>query len=197
MRQHIILSVTAIGVSFVVAFIVGLFASRKVGNAEKFINFFSFLRLIPSVALLVLAMPILGTGFVPAVIALAILAAPVIIINTYTGIKNVSIAAKESAESMGLTSAQTLWYVELPLALPLIVAGLRTASVEVIASATIASLMGAGGLGSLIFSGLLRNAYESVFVGAFLVSAIALLAEISLGLVQRVTTHYTIGGRRL
>lgn len=193
-KEHIILSATAIGISFAIAFVVGIYSAKKVGNSEKLINFFSFLRLIPSVALLVLAMPILGTGFVPSVTALSVLAAPAIIINTYTGIVNVSTAAKDSAKSMGLTDWQTLWHIELPLAMPLIVSGLRTASVEIIASATIAALMGSGGLGNLITYGLLVNNYYSIFIGGLLVSGIALFVEISLSIVQKVLTLYAVGG---
>src|SRR5690606_6422141 len=98
------------------------------------INLVSALRVLPSLAILVLMLPYLGLGFTPALVALTILACPPILINTYTGYRDVDPAVVEAAYGMGMTTGQVLWWIESPLALPVVVAGLRTAAVEVVAS---------------------------------------------------------------
>jgi osmoprotectant transport system permease protein len=109
---------------------------------------------VPSLAIMAAMLPFIGVGFRPALIALTILAIPPILINTQAGFTNVEPAVLEAARGMGLNRLQVILRVQLPLALPLMIAGVRTASVEVLASATIGAVIGAGGLGEYIFAGL-------------------------------------------
>jgi osmoprotectant transport system permease protein len=143
------------------------------------------LRVIPSLAILFLAIPYFGLSFTSAAIALTILALPPILLNTDAGFRTVDPAIKESAFGMGMTSRQVLWRVEAPLALPVIVAGVRTAATEVIASATLAAFIGSGGLGLYVVRGFALFDMAILLVGAVPVAGLALLAEITFGRLER------------
>ena len=131
--------------------------------------------MIPSLAILVLLIPIAGTGALPAVIALTILAVPPVLLNTIVGFRDVPPFMTESAAGIGMTDREILWKVRIPLALPMIFAGIRTALVEVIASAALAARIGAGGLGEVIFTGLGLNRMDLLLLGGTLVAALSLL----------------------
>ena len=163
----------------------GIWAAHHPRRAQVIINFIGTLRLIPSLAILFLALPYLGTGFVPALVALTILALPPVLISVYVGILGVEQAVVEAAYGMGMTPRQLLVQVELPLALPVIIAGIRTAAVEVIASATLAAFIGAGGLGIFITRGFALFEPRIMLVGAIPIAALALLSEVSFGLIER------------
>ncbi len=151
--QHLSLSLTALAISVLVGVPLGIWIARRARVAQAVINGFGALRLVPSLAILFLALPYLGTGFRPALFALVILAFPPVIINTYAGIRNVDLAVVEAAFGMGMLPNQVLRQIELPIALPAVIAGIRTAAVEVIASATLAAFIGGGGLGDFITRG--------------------------------------------
>lgn len=153
-------------------------------------NIFNFFRIIPSLAVLVLVLPLLGVGFVPALFALVFLAIPPILINTYLGFNNIDKSVIESAEGMGMSKKELLFKIQIPLALPLIITGIRTASVEVIASATLASYIGAGGLGDFIFKGLLLNETKLLIVGGVSVAVLSIFSEIILFIFQQLVTKY-------
>ncbi len=153
MGRHLTLSLWALAISVLVSVPLGIWIARRARVAQWVINGFGALRLVPSLAILFLALPYLGTGFRPALLALTVLAFPPVIINTYAGIRNVDRAVVEAAYGMGMQSSQVLRQVELPLALPAIVAGIRTAAVEVVSSATLAAFIGGGGLGSFSVQG--------------------------------------------
>jgi osmoprotectant transport system permease protein len=142
MSRHLTLSLTALAISVLIGVPLGIWISRQARVAELVINGFGALRLVPSLAILFLTLPYLGTGFRPALFALTVLAFPPIIINTYAGIRNVDRAIVEAATGMGMEPAQVLRQVELPIALPAMIAGIRTAAVEVVASATLAAFIG-------------------------------------------------------
>jgi osmoprotectant transport system permease protein len=142
-------------------------------------------RVIPSLAALTFMLPLFGVGFAPALAALALLAIPPIIINTDLGFRAVPHAAVDSARGLGMTGAQILRRVEWPLAFPILFAGVRTAAIEVIASAVLAAFIGAGGLGEYITEGLQANEPRLLFLGAGTIAAIALAAEFGLGFTQR------------
>jgi osmoprotectant transport system permease protein len=137
------------------------------------------LRAIPALAIMAVMLPIIGIGFRAALVALTILAVPPILINTQAGIAAVDPSVVEAAVGMGLDRSQRVRFVLAPLAMPAIVAGIRAATVEVLASATIGAIIGAGGLGEYIFAGLsLGPAYlHLMLVGAIAVAALTLLAE--------------------
>lgn len=187
---HIEISLAAIAVSFMIAVPLGIWCAKNGRISYSVINAFTILRIIPSLAVLVLAMPILGTGFVPALFALTLLAIPPILINTYSGFRNIDPSVLECATGMGMNASRILVGIEIPLAMPLILTGLRTSAAEVIASATLASYIGAGGLGDFIFTGIGMNDVRIVLIGGMSVALLSVLTEISLAAVQHMVTKY-------
>jgi osmoprotectant transport system permease protein len=142
-------------------------------------------RVIPSLAVLALMLPLLGVGFKPALVALVLLAIPPIVINTDLGLRGVPQSISEAARGLGMSSRQIRRRVEWPLALPVVFAGIRTATVEVIASATLAAFIGGGGLGEYIVNGLAEADTAQLLEGALAVGALALGAEAALAWAER------------
>lgn len=149
------------------------------------LNLGNLARVVPSLAVLTFMLPLLGVGFAPAFAALSLLAAAPVLINTDLGLRGVSPAVLDAAAGMGMTPLQRMVRVQWPLALPIVFAGIRTASTEVIASAVLASFVGAGGLGEFITSGLQANDARTLWTGVIAIGAIAVVAEFALALVQR------------
>jgi osmoprotectant transport system permease protein len=176
-RQHLILSFSAIGISLLVALPIGIWIAKREKPAQLVINVFNAFRVIPSLAILFLALPYLGLGFLPSLVALTVLAFPPVLINTYAGIRGVDAFVIEAASGMGMTQSQILAQIEIPLAIPAIVTGIRIASVEVISSATLASFIGGGGLGDFITRGFALFDVPIMLVGAVPVALLALLSE--------------------
>ena len=174
-REHLALSASALGAAAAVCLPLGVFASRYAWGRAA-IAAVNAIRVIPSLAILALVLPWLGLGFTSALVALVVLACPPVLVNTDVAFRGVDASAVESARAMGMTSAQVLWRVETPLALPVVLTGLRVAAVEVVASATLATLIGAGGLGDIIVAGLELNEPAELFVGALAAAALALAA---------------------
>lgn len=183
--RHLALSGSALAISLLLCIPLGIWAARNSDLAQYLINAVGALRLIPSLAILFLALPYLGTGFGPALIALTVLALPPVLINVYAGILGVERAVVEAAKAMGMTARQQLLQVELPLAMPAIIAGVRTAAVEVISSATLAAFIGAGGLGIFVTRGFALFEPRIMLVGAIPVALLALTSELVLGLLER------------
>ncbi|HEV3087569.1 MAG TPA: ABC transporter permease subunit [Candidatus Elarobacter sp.] len=142
-------------------------------------------RVVPSLAILTLALPLLGLGFKPALLALVVLALPPILVNTDVGLRAVPRATLEAARGTGMTERQIGLRVRWPLALPVVAVGVRTATVEVIASATLAAFIGGGGLGDYIVGGLQTSNMNELLLGAVSVAALAILADAALGYAQR------------
>ncbi|VTS17627.1 osmoprotectant ABC transporter [Streptococcus porcinus] len=153
--------------------------------AKIIIALTSMLQTIPSLALLAMMIPLFGVGKTPAIIALFIYSLLPILRNTYVGLNNVDPNLKDSAEGMGMFPIQSIFLVELPLAMPVIMAGVRLSAIYVIAWATLASYIGAGGLGDLIFSGLNLFQPELIIGGTIPVILLSLLADFLLGLLER------------
>jgi osmoprotectant transport system permease protein len=149
------------------------------------VNAVGILRVIPSIAILFLLIPLLHTGFRPSVVALTLLAIPPLLINTEAGMRGVDRNIIEAGVGMGMSYWQLLRRVRLPLAMPVVVAGLRSAAVEVIASATLATLIGGGGLGDPIAIGLSLSRAHILLAGAIPAALLALIAELSLASLQR------------
>ncbi len=183
--RHLSLSGTALAISLLLCIPLGIWAAHHVRAAQYLITAVGSLRLIPSLAILFLVMPYLGTGPTPAITALTILAMPSILINVYAGLRGVEPAVIEAASAMGMTNRQRLLQVEIPLALPVMIAGIRTATVEVIASATLAAFIGAGGLGIFVTRGFALFEPRIMLLGAIPVAVLALVSEVVLGLVER------------
>lgn len=142
-------------------------------------------RVVPSLAILTLALPLLGLGFGSALLALVVLALPPILVNTDVGLRSVSWATLDAARGTGMTARQVGLRVRWPLAFPVVAAGVRTATVEVIASATLATFIGGGGLGDYINAGLQTGNVPELVLGAVSVAALALIADAALSAAQR------------
>lgn len=155
--EHIQISFIALFFAVLIAIPLGIYLTRKPRVAEPIIGVTAVLQTIPSLALLGLLIPLFGIGTLPAIIALVVYALLPVLRNTYTGISEVDPSMVEAANAMGMNSRQRLIKVELPLAMPVIMAGIRTAMVLIVGTATLAALIGAGGLGALILLGIDRN----------------------------------------
>lgn len=183
--EHVSMSAAAVLSAMVLALPLGLLLGHTGRGGPLAINVSNLGRAVPSFAIIVLMASILGIGARPAFIALVALAVPPMVTNTYTAIRGVDAEVRESAMGMGLTGGQVLRRVELPMGLPLIMAGIRTSAVQVVATATLAALVGWGGLGRYIIDGLATRDFAEVFVGAVLVAALSLAVEAGLSMLQR------------
>lgn len=183
--RHLQLSLVALGIAALIGVMLGIVASRWRPAALVLDNAAGIVRVIPALALLFMLIPLLGTGFAPSVVALTVLAIPPLLINTEAGMSAVAPAILEAGRGMGMTYPLLLWRVQLPLALPVMLAGVRIAALEVLASATLATFIGGGGLGDFISSGLSQSKTYILLVGAVPVSLMAVGTEIGLGYLQR------------
>jgi osmoprotectant transport system permease protein len=179
--SHIALSLTAIVLAIGIGVPAAAAATRRPLARNVTLAGAGVLRVIPSLAILTLTLPYLGLGFRPALLALVVLALPPIIVNTDLGLRAAPAPILDAARGLGMTPAQIRRRIAWPLALPLVVAGLRIASVEVIASATLASFIGGGGLGDFIIDGLATADVGELLLGACSVAALALLVDAALG----------------
>jgi osmoprotectant transport system permease protein len=183
---HVELSVLALIIGALVSIPLGVYAARRRLLSAQVLGLFSGLRVIPSLAIMFLAVPYLGLGFLPAAVALTILACPPMLINTEAALRGIDAAVKESAVGMGMSPGQVFWRIEVPLATPVVVAGVRTAAVDVFASATLAAFIGGGGLGDFIARGFALFDPAIMLVGAVPVAMLTLGVEVVLGGLQRV-----------
>jgi osmoprotectant transport system permease protein len=184
-QRHLVLVGIALGIGIVVCVPLGVVTSRSRVASVTLINGFNALRVIPSLAILFLALPYFGLTLKAAVLALTVLALPPILINTDAAFRTIDPAIREAAYGMGMARREVLRRVEFPLAMPVIIAGIRTAAVEVIASATLAAFIGAGGLGLYITRGFALYDNAILLVGAVPVALLALVAEIGMSGLQR------------
>ena len=183
--EHVTMSFVAMLTAAVVALAVGIVLGHLNRGGWLAISASNVGRAIPSFAILVLAVQLFGIGAKPAFCALVALAIPPMVTNSFVGIREVDADVRESARGMGMTGAQVLRRVELPIASPLIMAGIRTAAVQVVATATLAALVAWGGLGRYIIDGLSQRDFVQVFAGAVLVAGLSLVTEMVLAGVQR------------
>lgn len=174
----------SMAIAIVVSLPVGLVLGHFGRGGLLAINVSNVGRAIPSLALLVLTVQITGIGNAPAIVALVALAVPPIVTNTYVGMRGVDPDIREAAEGMGMNGWQRMWRVEAPLALPLVMAGVRTSTVQVAATASLAAVVASGGFGRYIVDGLATRDYVQVFAGAVLVAFFCIVLELSLGVVE-------------
>jgi len=179
-QEHLLLSGIAMLIAIIVAVPVGIFLTRYRRLAEPIIGIAAIIQTIPSLALLGFMLPVFGIGKVPAIIALTLYALLPILRNTYTGILGVDPALVDAGRGMGMTSRQILVMVELPLTLPIIMAGIRTATVLTIGVAALATFIGAGGLGDLIDRGLRVADKNLILTGAIPAAILAILFDLGL-----------------
>lgn len=186
--EHLYISILALMLGVIVAVPLGIALSKTKKIAKIVMGITSVLQTLPSLAILALMIPFLGVGKVPAIIALFIYTLLPILNNTFIGMESVNKDLKAAGTSMGMTKFQSVFLVEFPLATPVIMAGIRLSAVYAISWATLASYIGAGGLGDFIFNGL--NLYQPEFIigGAVLVTILALIVDFILSKVEKIAT---------
>jgi osmoprotectant transport system permease protein len=183
---HVSLTVLALAIASLIAIPLAVVLNRRGGAAVLLgINTANVGRTLPSLAVLALVMPVLGTGFAPSLFALTLLALPPILLNAYTGLHGVDADVVDAARGMGLTPRQVLREIELPIALPVIFAGLRTAAVQVVSGAVLAAFIGGGGLGDYITAGIAMMSLHLILVGAIPVTLLSIGADALFGALQR------------
>lgn len=188
--EHISIVTVAVGLAILTGVPIGIAITQNRAVADGVLYVASIIVTVPSIALFGLMIPVLsligqGIGWLPAVIAILLYSQLPIIRNTYTAITNVEPALRESARGMGMTPLQRLWQVEIPLAIPVIMAGVRTAVVMNIGVAAIAAYIGAGGLGVLISRGISQTDPRQLIAGALAVSVLAIVADYALLKIQK------------
>ena len=196
LSEHLLLS----GIPLVAALALALPVATWVGHSGRFgglaINLANVGRAIPSLAIMAVAAMVLNrwlvdlglrreAGEITTMVAMAALAIPPIVTNTYVGLREVDREIVEAARGMGMTGLQVLRRVELPLALPVILAGVRTSAVQVVATATLGAVFGTGGLGRYIIDGIAQRREHEVFAGALIVALLSIATELGFGLLQR------------
>lgn len=190
--EHIQISFIALFFAVLIAIPLGIYLTNKKKIAESIIGISAVLQTIPSLALLGLLIPLFGIGKVPAIIALVVYALLPILRNTYTGINEVDPSLKEAALAMGMNRSKRLVKVELPLAMPVMMAGIRTAMVLIVGTATLAALIGAGGLGDIILLGIDRNNTALILIGAIPAAILALIFDVALKKLESLSFKKTI-----
>jgi osmoprotectant transport system permease protein len=190
LTTHLYISISVLAISLVIGVPLGVLAAKKPRLSAGLINVFSALKMIPSLALLMVFIPILGTGFFPAFFALILHCVPTILISAFTGFRQVDAAVLESAQAMGMTESEIFRKVETPLALPLVYAGLRTCAIDSIASTTLAAYIGAGGLGTFIVIGLSYMDFVIIMTGSLTIAAITIFIDFIFYALQRILMPY-------
>ena len=189
--EHVAVSALSIAVAALVALPAGFFIGHTGRGATLAVALANIGRAVPSYAILVILFPIFlrarvgEVGFGPTFAAMTLLAIPPILTNTYVGLREVDRDLLEAARGLGMRGWQVLRKVEVPLALPVILGGLRTAAVQVVATATLGAVIGWGGLGRYIVDGIARNENHRLFAGALLVALLAIATEVLLSFLQR------------
>jgi osmoprotectant transport system permease protein len=186
--RHLLLVLVSLSAAIAVAVPVGVALERAGASAEPIIRAVGVLQTIPGIALIAFMIPLLGIGVVPALMALFLYSLYPILRNTYSGVRDAAPDAVAAARALGMTAGQVLRLVRLPLASPIIMAGIRTAAVIAVGTATLAAFIGAGGLGDPIVSGLALSDTRMILLGAIPAAALALLVDTALGAIERLIT---------
>ena len=186
--EHLYMSAASLAVAALIALPIGVTIGHIGRGGNLAINVTNIGRAVPSFALLVLAVQLVGIGFWPAFVALVALGIPPMVTNSYIGMREVDADVREAAKGMGMRDRAVLWHIELPIAAPLIMAGVRTSAVNIVATATLAALVAWGGLGRFIVDGLAQRDTVQLFAGALLVAVLSIAIEVSLTGLQRITT---------
>ena len=183
--EHIEISMSAILIAIIIGGMAGILISEYRKAAKPALNIINFLYTIPSISMLGFLIPFSGIGNVTAVIVLSVYALLPMVRNTYTGMINVNESILEAAKGMGSTRAQTLFNVQIPLAMPVIISGIRNMATMTIALAGIASFIGAGGLGVAIYRGITTNNAAMTISGSLLIAGLALIIDFLLGILEK------------
>jgi osmoprotectant transport system permease protein len=184
--EHVTISAESVAIAMVIALPVGIVLGHYGRFGGVALNISNVGRALPSFGILVIAFQVFGLGDLPVILALTALAIPPMVTNSYVAMREVDPDIKEAARGMGYRELAQLLSVELPLAVPLVMAGVRTSAVQVVATATLAAIIAGGGLGRYIIDGYGQQIYTEVFAGALLVALLALATEFSLAGLERV-----------
>jgi osmoprotectant transport system permease protein len=188
LEEHVLMSLAVMAVASLIALPIGLTLGHFGRGGALAINVSNIGRALPSFAILVVAVQVVGIGATPAFLALVALAIPPMVTNSFVGMRDVDPQLRDAARGLGMGELRVLGRVELPNAIPVMMAGVRTAGVQVVATATLAALVAWGGLGRFIVDGLSQRDFVQVFAGALLVAALSGAAELVLALLQRALT---------
>lgn len=188
--EHIYVCLLCSVICVLVGIPLGYISARHEAAATPIIGVINALCTIPVIAMFMLMIPILGLGVVPAIIVISMHSILTVVVNTMAGIQNVSKTVIESARGMGFSDRQICFHIEFPLAMPLILAGIRTAVVGVISSATLAAYVSAGGLGEIVISGISGMKYGAILLGGGTIVAIVLIADGFLAFLQSMSSRY-------
>ena len=188
MLEHITLSCTALLIALIIALPVGLAISKLKPAAAPVLGVLGVIYTIPSFALFAFLVPITGIGTTPALTALVAYALVVLVHNTMVAFNGVDPAVREAAKGMGMSPLQSLWRVEVPLALPIIIAGIRIATLSTIGLTTIAAWIGAGGMGQLLRDGMNDPTYSKLYAGIISIGLIAIAADLVFRLLERLVS---------
>jgi osmoprotectant transport system permease protein len=193
--EHLAVSLSALLLTVAIALPVGLFVGHTRRGATLAVNLANLGRALPTLAVITIVLPLttaidpqLGFKFYPTMIALVVLGIPPILVNTYVGVSGVDPDLVESGRGMGLTERQVLGRVEIPVAIPVLAGGIRSAAVQIVATATLGAIFGGGGLGRYLVEGIAQNDNGKIFGGVTLVAILCLLTEAVFALIQRRVT---------
>jgi osmoprotectant transport system permease protein len=201
LQEHLEISFWAVLIGCVIGWPIGIWLGHRGRGGGAVITVANLTLAIPTLALLtILPLTPLGFGKPPVVVALAVFAVPPLLANAYTGLRQIDPETKDAAKGMGLSGSQMLWRVELPLSVPYLAAGLRTASVQVVATAALAAFVNGGGLGEIISAGfgigMSNGGGGQIVAGGIIVALLALLVEGVLAVVQRLVTPRALRSSR-
>jgi osmoprotectant transport system permease protein len=195
LEQHIAISVASMAIALLVALPIGIWVGHTGRYSTLAVNLANFGRALPSIAVIAIVLPITrvldpdaGFKVYPTLIAMVLLAIPPILVNAYAGLSGVDRDLIEAGRGIGMRGRETLWRVELPIALPVMLAGIRLAAVQVVATATLGAVFGFGGLGRYLVDGVAQRDVGQTWGGVILVAGLAIATELGVTLIQRVTT---------
>lgn len=188
--EHLQISLISVMIAIIIGLAAGILISEYRGSSKLVLGIVNFIYTIPSISLLGFLIPFSGIGDTTAIIALTVYALLPMVRNTYTGLTNVNPLLIEAATGMGCTRAQTLYKVKLPLAMPVIIAGIRNMTVMTIALGGIASFIGAGGLGVAIYRGITTNNKAMTIAGSLLIAILAVVADALIGVIEKTTQKH-------
>lgn len=171
--QHLRLTLIVVGIALLIAVPIGVLIARRPKLQDPVMGVLGVIYTIPSLSLFVLLIPVFGLGNIPAIIGLVAYSQIMLVRNWVVGLTSINPSVKEAARGMGMNGWQVFWQVEFPLALPLLLAGIRLATISTIGIGTIAAYINAGGLGSLLFEGVVTANYQKIFAGSLAVSLLA------------------------
>lgn len=189
--QHLFLSVSSVAMGLVISLALAILCARRDRLYAVVLTLTNVLFIIPSLALFALLIPFLGLGTKPVLVGLTSYSLLILLRNAVTGLRSVPPEVLEAADGMGYGRAQRLWRIELPLALPLIVSGIRIALVTVIGIATVAAFVDGGGLGTIILTGLYQNWTEKILVGGLLTALLAVVFDVLLQRGERLAVRWS------